>query len=213
MYDKSISHFLHNYGFAFEKRRFKSFTFSNINGLYKIVGKEIIFKSPIDFYLSSSWDELIKTIVEYFMNMNNININGKKCIADSIKIIPNPDFEKANIVKTQSPITVYSTNILDERKETQFYDATDIMFAKLIKENLQKKAKSIYQLDLDDDFKILNVDKRGIMRHIKYKDFLIKAWSGSFEIETTPIMKKIAYELGLGSKNSMGFGAINLLEN
>ena len=40
----------------------------------------------------------------------------------------------------------------------------------------------------------------------KYKDYLITGWKGEFEIRGDAEVLDFLYQVGLGEKNSMGFG-------
>ncbi|MDN5332516.1 MAG: CRISPR-associated endoribonuclease Cas6 [Tepidanaerobacteraceae bacterium] len=45
-----------------------------------------------------------------------------------------------------------------------------------------------------------------------YKDVIIKGWMGVYILKGDPVLLKIAYDAGLGSKNSQGFGCFEILE-
>ena len=44
------------------------------------------------------------------------------------------------------------------------------------------------------------------------KDFIVKAYDGKFLIKGNPKLIKLAYEAGLASRNSAGFGMIKIVE-
>ena len=47
---------------------------------------------------------------------------------------------------------------------------------------------------------------------LKYENFPIEAYEGTFQIETDPSMFKVVYDAGLGAKNSQGFGMVEVVE-
>lgn len=49
------------------------------------------------------------------------------------------------------------------------------------------------------------------MAIIKYKGTVIKGYSGDFILKGNPELIKLAYDTGLGSKNSQGFGCIEVM--
>ena len=57
-----------------------------------------------------------------------------------------------------------------------------------------------FRLDFKKDKKI-----------IIYKGTVIKAWMGSYVLESEPQILELSYYTGLGSKNSQGFGMWDLL--
>jgi len=44
-----------------------------------------------------------------------------------------------------------------------------------------------------------------------YKNFLIKGWMGTFRLQGLKKALKLAYDAGLGSKNSQGFGMFEVI--
>ena len=216
IFDEKISDFLHNKGFKYEKRNFKAFTYSWIIGEYKIKNKQIYFSSPFTIYLSSPWEPLIRTIFDTFVNRENLLMGKNQINVESLQIITNPDFEANKNITTLSPITVYSTiKKQDGAKYTRYYEIRDPEFEKQLKSNLSKKAVAIYNMNIEEkEFAITSIGKidNDNFKHIKYRNYLIKAWQGSFKIEGDPIFRRIAYETGLGSKNSLGFGCIDFVQ-
>lgn len=93
------------------------------------------------------------------------------------------------------------------RKKTYYYSPYEKEFEILIKENLRKKYESFYKEKKEFVFKIkpLKVDKNQ-EKIIIYKGTVIKGWLGVYEIESEKEIIKFAYDTGLGSKNSQGFG-------
>jgi CRISPR-associated endoribonuclease Cas6 len=77
---------------------------------------------------------------------------------------------------------------------------------------LQRKARIWYGEEPplhDGTIRPLRVDKR--KQHIvKFKDTVIKGWSGTYELALPPPYLELAYYAGLGAKNSQGFGCIEL---
>ncbi len=215
--DERLRKFLHDEGFVFEKRKYKPFTFSNLKGKYEISGKKIVFYSSADVILSTFSKDLAEAIAETFAKSQTKKLGDNDVEIEWIKLMADPDFEKVSIFETLSPITVYSTlKSEDGRKYTRYYDKKDPEFARLIYENLLKKAKSVYGLDLKEEkFELRNVgayDPKD-QKHVKFKGFTIKAWNGRFKMSASAELKRVAYELGVGAKNAQGFGCVKFLEN
>jgi CRISPR-associated endoribonuclease Cas6 len=80
----------------------------------------------------------------------------------------------------------------------------------LVKENIRKKYSVIKEIDLNDfefDIKPLGYKKK----IIKYKNFVIKAVDGEFELKIQPEILETVYDAGIGAKNSQGFGMIKII--
>lgn len=86
-------------------------------------------------------------------------------------------------------------------------------FEQLIRDNLIKKYIAFYNIEPSDtSFKLVPIKNKNLKENIiLYKGIVIKGWSGEFDIEGSEELIKIAYDAGLGSKNSQGFGCIELI--
>ncbi len=76
---------------------------------------------------------------------------------------------------------------------------------------LQKCLPEAGRLEAEDPkyFKI-SPEKVSNRNHhvICFKDTVVKAWSGLYKIEGSDELMRIAFDCGLGAKNSQGFGMI-----
>lgn len=64
----------------------------------------------------------------------------------------------------------------------------------------------------NDEFNISPIGRFN-ERIVKYKDFIIKGYTGKFELKGSKELMEIAFCTGLGSKNSQGFGNIIQVKN
>lgn len=207
-----IRAFIHDKGFNYEKRVFKSFTFSNIYGHYKIMNKSIRFTSPISFIISASWNDFVSSFIDGIMRLKEFRLGHNIIEIDSLEIQREPIFESNTTARTLTPITVYSTIEKNGVRRTLYYDCYDDRFSELIRNNLIKKVSAIYRIDLaNQEFSIFPAKDKCQQKYIKYKDFLIKAWAGEFVLSGNKEFMRAAYELGLGAKNSQGFGCIEFV--
>jgi CRISPR-associated endoribonuclease Cas6 len=46
---------------------------------------------------------------------------------------------------------------------------------------------------------------------IYYKGFVVQAWTGQYELKLPPGYLELAYDAGLGGKNSQGFGMVEVM--
>jgi len=213
--DNAMKDELHNQGIAYEKRVFKPFTFSNLIGNFKLIDSQFHFQSPIEFIICTNLKELAKEYVNSIISANSFFLNKQKLEIISMKMLKEPDLSNATRFKTLSPITVYSTlENPDGSKYTRYYNPRDPDFTELVKSNIQKKATALYDMELpDEEFYMKPTsyhDKQ--MKTIMYKNTIIKAWAGDFELTASEQYKRIAYEVGLGGKNAQGLGCIEVLE-
>jgi len=211
--DKDLANFLHNEGYKYQKRNFKMFVFSRIfSNEMRLHKEEIIFDKEIYFFLSSPIKEFLSQFAEKLLKNYEFKIYKSNLNLKSIEVLNLPLFKEKERIKMLSPLTVYSTLYKEgEKKKTYYYSPFEKEFKVLIRENLRKKYISFYKKDLKFDFEIepLKVNKK-CEEIIIYKNTVIKGWLGIYEIRGTPEIIRFAYDVGLGSKNSQGFGMFEL---
>ncbi len=234
--DKKIAKFLHQKGFELNKRNFKLFSFSRLNGKLNIVqlNKEcyLRIKNYFNFILSSPYEEFITSFATNLTEKNKKLILGNNIVnIYSIDVLFEPNFSENMKIKMLSPVTIYST-LSDSKgnKKTYYYNPWEKEFENLIKQNLIKKLvvfnghikalDDINNLNLKNDANIFETKNFYIKPYrvtkkdekvIIYKDTIIKAWFGKYQISGDLDLIKISYYSGLGNKNSQGFGLFEIM--
>lgn len=207
--------FLHNGGFKVGKRCFKLFTFSQLLGEHIVNGAEIVFKPPVKLCISSPMEGFIREIANGFLSNSNVNLYGNELRVTSLEFPERPQIGNKILCRTLSPITVYSTLFMgDGRKKTYYYSPFENEFSDLISKNLTKKIQAFTGKEVKG---FVNVKPQHGLRpreHICiFKGTVIKGWSGVYMLEGDPEFIEMGYEAGLGSKNSQGFGMIEVLKH
>lgn len=211
---KSLSSSLHQKGSKIGKRRFKLFTFSRIFGNFERKEKELFFSGPFHFWLSSPMVNILESLASHLVKKSKVKLGSSYLHLTGIEVAFIPVIREEMLIRTLSPITVYSTLKTPEgRKKTYYYSPFEDDFSRLIRENLYKKYTLIHKeppKGLEFSISPEKVSQRN--HHILlYKGTVIKAWSGIYRIKSSEELIKIAYDTGLGSKNSQGFGMIEFL--
>ncbi|MDP9750248.1 CRISPR-associated endoribonuclease Cas6 [Thermoanaerobacter pentosaceus] len=221
MGDSNFAVFLHDKGFQYEKRKFKLFTFSRIEGEFKILvdskgQKKISITPPFKFTVASPLDEFIFDISKNVLKKEYCHFNGQKFILNSLNIDNPPVFKSKARIKFISPVVMYSTLKEGDIKYTYYYSPWDEKFSPLLLNNLLKKYELVYNVKAKDPyFKLYPLSKQEDRRYskmIKYKNVYVKGWMGIYEVETTPELLELAYYTGLGAKNSQGFGCFEIIK-
>ncbi|HOV21329.1 MAG TPA: CRISPR-associated endoribonuclease Cas6 [bacterium] len=210
-----LSNFLHKDGYIYEKRSFKLFTFSRINGKFRKEQENFIFSPPISFILSSPKEEILECFAETLVKKNIFILNNNFIYIEGVEVQFYPNFSKKEYeIKMLSPVTVYSTlKGENNKKKTYYYSPAEKEFQSLIVENLKKKYFLIYQEETEiNNFEITPIDiNTSNLKIINYKGTIIKGWMGKFKIKGEGEILKVAYDCGIGSKNPQGFGCFELL--
>lgn len=197
---------------------FKFFTFSQIYiPKRRIVKDGIIAKDGvISFYISSPNDFLIKSLVDGFLEDLEISFQNQKLTIQKIEALKTPEFSSKSEFKTLAPIIVRTKKEING--ELKIWDlAPSDKFFKSLENNLIKKYIKFNNLTKTD--KKINIYSD--MNFVKRKRISInkgnatthhRAYMMDLILEGDLNLIEFAYDVGIGEKNSMGFGMIKLLE-
>lgn len=215
-----LAKMLHDKGFESNNRKFRLFTFSRVEGNFKINKKEntINFKPPVRLTISSSLNQFIEEIGNEMLRKEDLRI-GSNCVKVNSIEISKPEFSEDKVkIKMLSPMTIYSTlSKADGKKKTYYYSPFEDEFTELISENAKKKLSAFSkngnktkEIKNGIQLKPLNVNS-GNQKIINYKGTIIKGWMGIYELSGKEELIKLVYDTGLGGKNSQGFGCFEVL--
>jgi len=196
------------------KRSFKFFTFSRLIPLEKpkIEKSQIFFSSPIILIIGSPLKEFIQSMANHLIKAEIIKLGNETFLIESIAVEASPPHRENVLVRALSPITVYSTlTAPNGKKKTYYYSPFEEEFETLIIENLNKKYRALTgeEASFSGSIKPFKVSSRN-QRIVLYKGTVIKGWDGVYELSLPPELFYLAFEAGLGSKNSQGFGCIEV---
>ncbi|MGD2086372.1 MAG: CRISPR-associated endoribonuclease Cas6 [Candidatus Aminicenantes bacterium] len=217
---KSISErlagFLHSHGFVYEKRQFKLFTFSKLFGDYRIKkrgpGNTMIdFFSGIYFYLSSSYEEILQEFANRMVSGTTLILGSQRIYTSSVEVMLPPVFKDGvTTIKILSPVTIRSTwQKKDGTKKTYYYSPLEKDFSPLIEKNILKKYYSFtgwHPENPELEISPLYFSEKRNSHVVVYKDFVIEGYSGIYRLKGSAELKQFAYDVGLGERNSQGFG-------
>jgi len=212
---------LHENGFQLGEKQFRMFTFSNL----KIPKRRIdIEKETIEiesetitlelaFLPERSTEEFIKGV----FSDRTFSIGNKQTLAEfavqSIELLPQPSFTQPLIGKMESPLCI--TKIMLDRK-SKYIMPDEEEASELLKNNLLRKYEAFYGKPFTDDLFFIWETKNPIKsKLIKIKpntpqQTKVRGAICSFRLFTHPDLLKIAFNAGLGEKNSMGFGFVGV---
>ena len=207
--------------FANELHSSKSFKFFTFSQIYipkrRIVKDGIIAKDGvISFYISSPNDFLIKSLVDGFLEDLEISFQNQKLTIQKIEALKTPEFSSKSEFKTLAPIIVRTKKEIDG--ELKIWDlAPSDKFFKSLENNLIKKYIKFNNLTKTDKkiniYSDMNFVKRKRISINKDNDTTHhRAYMMDLILEGDLDLIEFAYDVGIGEKNSMGFGMVKLLE-
>lgn len=217
-----FSTWLHENGFKAERKKFKLFTFSRIQiPRYHIEDAFIRILSDtatwqISFLPERSTQEFIQGLFKeqaFELGVREANI---RFYVQRIELLPPPPFQDTMTFETLSPSCIVQKN--DEGKE-KYLSPDNPDASRLVKINLLGKYKAFTgnEFSLKDfPFKLKTLTppksvlicfKQGTPQENKIRGYMYR-----FSLTAPLELMKIAYETGIGSKNSQGFGCVKETE-
>ncbi|MFD1426298.1 CRISPR-associated endoribonuclease Cas6 [Kroppenstedtia sanguinis] len=212
--DDQYRDFLHEQGYSFEKRKFKGFTFSRLDSTYIVDRKRgvICFRSPVTWVVTAATESFIRDLMTTLLKQNQFKWYDQKVHLESLYTEAIPNVTSPTLVRTLSPITMYTTIIDENRnKRTHYYHCEDQAFSALIQQNLIKKYVALHGTEPENNsFSISPVRIKQRPETVKFKRFIIKGWKGEFLCTGSPELIQFALKVGVGAKSSQGFGCIEI---
>jgi len=207
--------FLHDEGFVYGKRRFKMFTFSRLRGEYELRGDRIEFRSPpVRLTISSPYGRFIEEFANTLLRNAELELGGHRIHVCSIRVHPELEIGEEVEVKTLSPVVVYSTvHTKEGKKKTFYYSPYETEFEDLVDKNLRKKYEAFFGKPARARKLKMEPIKRPVEKIVKYRETVIKGWMGRFVLKGNRKLLKLGYECGIGSKNSQGFGMVEVVDD
>jgi CRISPR-associated endoribonuclease Cas6 len=216
--EKPLADRVHDEGTPFGRRPFRFFTFSKLLGRYQITGTRIGFRGPVKLHVGSVHEEVLQSLAEHLLKNPRIQLGRSTCEIRSIEVETLPKLSGPVKVHALSPITTYSTlATADGRKKTYYFSPFEKEWEEKLLANLKRKAQALgwgegRLAGLEEaHIRPVRVDKRNL-RIMRYRDTVIKAWSGIYELDLPEPFFLLAYDSGLGSKNPQGFGMVEVMK-
>ncbi len=215
--NKELSFKLHEFGFVDElsKRRLKFFTFSRLLPTKGVEFKDgnLCFYGPVVLVVASPMEEFMKALAKNILTAGNLRLGNEELVVESVEVEAVPEYQERILVRTLSPITVYSTlKTPDNKKKTYYYSPFEKEFEELLIKNLYLKFRLWYDAVPDPKVHFASIKpyrvKAKDQRIVVYKHTVIKGWDGVYELSLHPQLFNLAFDTGLGAKNSLGFGCI-----
>jgi CRISPR-associated endoribonuclease Cas6 len=210
---------LHNSGFELKEKKFRLFTFSEILERAKINDNYFVFPSQISFFVSSPVDWILEQVAHNAIKSPAFKLGNNDVNISSIAIMAPAPIESEKItIKAVTPIEVHTTfDTKENKKKTYFYTPFEDEFSLRVNDNLQNKWSAYsnkictHSVNIKPLFKgNKNLRVRSFVKK-NSRPFRINGWVGKYVLEGHPDFLKFAFDAGLGSGNSRGFGMFQIV--
>jgi CRISPR-associated endoribonuclease Cas6 len=220
--EPNLAKWLHGEAYSFAARTYKMFTFSRLEGQFKLdkPNKRISFSNTVSFQLASHNSEVLASFAEHLLKAQDLRLGQNQCQVRRVEILKPPEVDLGKPIKVRalSPITIYSTlSKPDGKKLTHYYSPFEKDWNEMLRDNLVRKVKSLEWEDnaatslAEMRFEPLKLTPKD-EKIIRYKGSFVKAWTGIYEVSNMPeAYFWLMYDVGLGAKNSQGMGMVEVL--
>lgn len=197
---------LHDQGYADGPRRFRLFTFSPLQGHYRVQGKQIVFDGALRLEVRSPVSELIDALCDSLQERGAMILGRNELPVISLESADRFLFFHHASIRTLSPVTVHETQ---PNGHTAYYSPADEMFLPLLVGNLESKLR-VAGIPAAPVLSCVPNTQTLCKRVTRFKGTYITAYEGRFELQAEPEAMALLYYAGLGSRNSQGFGMFTI---
>ncbi|MCL5266794.1 MAG: CRISPR-associated endoribonuclease Cas6 [Bacteroidetes bacterium] len=225
------SQFLHEQGFSPEHvhRNFKHFCFSRLNIALRdtrtLPGRIVILSPTIDWLVSMPVEESLQHFVTGIFERREFFIEHEenRFIVEQVETLPEPAWKERMGFRMLSPTSVSVPEMRNGRMMPVYLFHDDARAGYLLRKNILNKYQSLhstlpddtrFDCTLDGSF-IADREQKGdrvtqlvTIKEGQLSETKIRAFLCPLTIEGNPELIKLAYDSGLGEKNSLGFGMI-----
>ena len=202
-------------GYSLGKRIYKLFVFSRLfSNSSKLLGDTLHLSSPVWFKLGAYHEDILEDLSLALLKKERLFLGKKPCRLSSIEVEMPIGGDGSFLVKAISPITVHRSFVEDGKKKTYYFSPEEEGFKELVFDNLRRKAMALEMDPPSTEGCSLEPVKLspGNLKIIKYKGYIIKGWLGLYKVTLPRPYFELAYLTGLGSRNSQGFGMIDVVK-
>ena len=209
---------LHDHGhWSSDDRPFKLFTFSQLRGgpgTTRVENGDLVFATTrLEWKFGSPADGTAEMLAHGMLDAQTVSIGRMRARVESVSTDREQDFSggKKRFVAISPLVASVSDPVLRHRYLSPDTDE----FWKVIGENLSRKWESFRgsrperNITLHPDIAYIQRKRTSKVITIKPGEIVI-GHMVPFEAEGDPEILRFAYETGFGSRNSMGFGMVNI---
>jgi len=170
-----------------------------------------VLSEDVSLYVSSMSGELIKALVEGFIDDPILSVGDAVFIVENAKVLREPKITSGALFSTLSPIMVRTVKLSGERmKIWDLYPSEEAFFDKLRKVMMMRYSAVVGEMPEDTEFSV-DVVKfkpvRILVRDTYYRgSLMIFRYHGSVELA------QFGYDNGFGEKTRYGFGMVKLID-
>lgn len=221
--NEKYSAWLHENGYVLDSgKRFKLFTFSPFKvekcRVLRDTQRLCVLSNIVEWQISFLPERSTEKFIEGLFSQRTFEIGDRKSQVQiqvqSIEVLPQPVFAEEMEFSAMSPICIKNNN---EDGSITYLSPDDVRSKEIIFNSLLNKYEAYYGKQYigkpDFDLEVLNEPKRKLIT-IKVgtpEETRTAGYLCQLRMKAPVELMKIAYESGIGSENSQGFGCLRVI--
>lgn len=207
-----LGSFLHDQGFGTGAHRYKMLVFSKLYPRRaKSFSDGLSLIPPIHWWVSSPLPAPLEALAITLLAERRV-VLGSACLElERIEVEPLPEFSGRILCETISPLVVSTGVRKGDKLHKRFLSPEEPDFWRIVEINLRRKAEALGIL-FPDGAKV-QFESRGKWRSrlLQVQGTQVRGYEGRFVMEGEKSLLLLAYEAGLGERNSQGFGMFRVV--
>lgn len=215
--NSKYSSWLHENGFASEKKKFKLFSFSHLivprYGINKERQRLIIQSDTVDWYITFLPEKSTQNFIQGVFMQQDFQVGDKLSAVEfsvcEVQALPSLEYKEEMCFKTLSPICI---SLKKENGNTDYLSPSDTLHTKGLLTGLLARYQAFYGNEYEGEryceVQLLDNPKPVLVK-IKAntpQQTFVRGYQYKFKIRLPKELMKIGYEGGFGEKGSLGFG-------
>ena len=200
-----FSAFLHDDGYARNRRAYKLFVFGTLEGPYRVRDGRITFPGPLSLEVRSPAADFRRVFAGAIAQSGAVTIGERRLNVECEIRDFHIDADSVG-VRMRSPLCLTRTIDDGAKKKTLFLSPEDRDFPALLNENFRRKYCAAYGIEPESDITVGEITRPRKYVTQYRRGIYITAWYGEFRLRGSPEALDFLYQTGLGSRNSQGFG-------
>lgn len=211
--DDYLAESIHGEGIVDGKRHLRMFTFSRLMARGQVASGMIGFTGQVSLVVASPMAAFLESFALHVVRAGTVQLGPATFAIESLEVERDVPYQVPVVVRALSPVTAYSTLLTPTGgRKTYYFSPFEREFSDLVVRNLARKARAWTGEDVPVAGSSIRPYRIGVrdQRILVYRDTIIKGWLGLYELRVPEPLFRMAMDAGLGSKNSQGFGCVQL---
>ena len=171
-----------------------------------------VLSNEVSLYISSHSSEVIKAVVEGFVESPTLELGDAVFLAENARILKEPRIGREVLFSTLSPILVRSVKLVDGRMKVWDLYPDDEMFSDKLRKVMLMRYMNLYgDSPADKDFEIEVLKFKPV--RILVRDTYLRGSLMVFRYRGSRELAKLGYDIGFGEKTRYGFGMVKVIDS